>query len=45
MVVALDLERDRLAVAEVEDAGVLAGPLEHALAGDGSRFSSRAECL
>ena len=32
MVVALDLERDRLAVAQVEHAGVLAGPLEHALA-------------
>ena len=33
MVVALDLERDRLAVAEVDHAGVLAGPLEHAVAG------------
>jgi hypothetical protein len=30
MVVALDLEGDRLAVAEVDDARVLAGPLEHA---------------
>jgi hypothetical protein len=28
MVVALDLERDRLAVAEVDDAGVLARPLQ-----------------
>jgi hypothetical protein len=28
MVVALDLERDRLAVAEVDDAGVLTGALE-----------------
>ena len=33
VVVRLDLERDREALAEVEDAGVLAGPLEHALAG------------
>ena len=33
MVVALHLERDRLAVAEVDDPGVLAGPLEHAVAG------------
>jgi hypothetical protein len=32
VVVALDLERDRLAVAEVEHAGVLAGALQHALA-------------
>ena len=32
MVVALDLEGDRLAVAEVEHAGVLARALEHALA-------------
>jgi hypothetical protein len=30
MVVALDLERNRLTVAEVDDAGVLAGPLEDA---------------
>jgi hypothetical protein len=30
MVVALDLERDRFAVAEVDDARVLAGALEHA---------------
>jgi hypothetical protein len=30
VVVALDLERDRLAVAEVDDACVLAGPLEDA---------------
>jgi hypothetical protein len=28
MVVALDLERDRLAVAEVDDAGVLTGALK-----------------
>ena len=32
VVVALDLERDRLAVAEVDHARVLARPLEHALA-------------
>jgi hypothetical protein len=32
MVVAFDLEGDRLAAAEVEDAGVLARPLEDALA-------------
>ena len=30
---ALDLERDRLSVAEIEDACVLTRPLEHALAG------------
>jgi hypothetical protein len=29
VVVALDLESDRLAVAEVDDAGVLAGALQH----------------
>ena len=33
VVVRLDLERDRLALAEVDDAGVLARPLEHAPAG------------
>ena len=33
VVVALDLERDREAVSEVEHAGVLAGSLEHARAG------------
>ena len=32
MVVRLDLERDRDPVAEVDHAGVLAGPLQHALA-------------
>ena len=32
VVVRLDLERDRDAVAEVDHAGVLAGPLQHALA-------------
>jgi hypothetical protein len=35
MVVRLDLERDRLALAEVDHAGVLAGPLQDALAGGG----------
>jgi hypothetical protein len=30
VVVAFDLERDRLAFAQVDDAGVLAGPLEDA---------------
>ena len=33
MVVALDLERDGLAVAEVDHPGVLARPLEHTFAG------------
>ncbi len=33
MVVALDLERDRFALAEVDDAGVLARPLEDARRG------------
>jgi hypothetical protein len=33
VVVRLDLERDRLALAEVDHAGVLAGPLQDALAG------------
>ena len=33
VVVRLDLERDRLALAEVDHAGVLARPLQHALAG------------
>jgi hypothetical protein len=33
MVVRLDLERDGSPVAEVEDARVLAGALEHALTG------------
>jgi hypothetical protein len=32
VVVALDLERDGEPVAEIEDAGVLTRPLEHALA-------------
>ena len=33
MVVRLDLERDRLSLAEVDHARVLSGPLQHALAG------------
>jgi hypothetical protein len=32
VIVALDLERDRLAVAEVDDAGVLSRPLQDSLA-------------
>jgi hypothetical protein len=32
VVVALDLERDRLAIAQVDNAGILSGPLEDALA-------------
>jgi hypothetical protein len=32
MVVAFDLERDRLSLAEVEHAGILARPLQHAVA-------------
>jgi hypothetical protein len=32
VVVALDLERDRLSVAEIEDAGVLARPLQDTIA-------------
>ena len=46
MVVALDLERDGLAFAEVDDAGVLARPLEHARAESvGKPAEQRAECL
>ena len=46
VVVALDLERDREPVAEIEDAGVLARPLENARPGRlGSRFRRSAECL
>jgi drug/metabolite transporter (DMT)-like permease len=39
--VALDLERDRLAAAEVEDTGVLARPLEDALAAAGQPLEQR----
>ena len=42
VVVALDLERDSLALAEVEHAGVLARPLEHALAG--RREAAKEQC-
>ena len=45
VVVALDLERDGLALAEVEDAGVLARPLQDALARRGQALQQRAECL
>jgi hypothetical protein len=33
VVVALDLERDRLALAQVDDAGILTGALQNSLAG------------
>ena len=42
VVVRLDLERDRLALAEVDDAGVLARPLQHALAGRRAAASAAA---
>jgi hypothetical protein len=45
MVVRLDLERDRRAVAEVEDAGVLTRPLEDALAGGGQPLQKRGGVL
>jgi hypothetical protein len=45
MVVRLDLERDREAVAEVEDARVLARPLEDALAGRGQTAQERRRVL
>jgi hypothetical protein len=45
VVVRLDLEGDRLAVAEVEHARVLARPLEHTLAVASNRFKRSAECL
>ena len=41
VVVRLDLERDRLALAEVEHAGVLARPLQHALARRGQPLQQR----
>jgi hypothetical protein len=41
MVVRFDLERDRGAVAEVEDSRVLARPLEHALARRGEPLQER----
>ena len=42
---ALDLERDGLALAEVEDAGVLARPLQHALARRGQALQQRRRVL
>jgi len=43
--VRLDLERDRLALAEVEHAGVLARPLEDALAGRRQPLQQRRRVL
>ena len=45
VVVALDLEGDGLAVAEGDDAGVLAGPLQHALALGGQAPEQRRRVL
>ena len=45
VVVALDLERDRLAFAEVDHAGVLARALEHAVAGRGQPPQQRGRVL
>ena len=45
VVVRLGLEGDGDAAAEVDHARVLSGPLQHSLAADGRRLSSRAECL
>ena len=45
VVVRLDLERDRGAVAEVEHARVLAGPLQHALAGRRQPLQERGRVL
>jgi hypothetical protein len=45
VVVRFDLERDRLAVAEVEDAGVLAWPLGTRSPSLEKRLSRSAECL
>ena len=45
MVVRLDLERDGLALAEVDHAGVLAGPLQHALACRGQPLQQRRRVL
>ena len=41
----LDLERDRLAVVEADHAGVLAGPLQHALAGGRKALQERRRVL
>src|SRR5581483_6829084 len=45
MVVRLDLERHRRAFPEVEDAGVLARPLQHALAAGGQPLQKRRRVL
>jgi hypothetical protein len=45
VVVRLDLERDRCAFAEVEDARVLAGALQDSLAGRGQPFQERGGVL
>jgi hypothetical protein len=45
VVVRLDLERDRRAVAEVEDARVLAGSLQDALASRGQPLQERGGVL
>ena len=45
VVVALDLERDRLALAEVDHAGVLARPLQHAVAVGGQAAQQRRRVL
>jgi hypothetical protein len=45
VVVALDLERDRLALAEVDDAGVLARPLENAGRGRREALEERRRVL
>ena len=45
VVVALDLERHGLALAEVEDAGVLARPLQHALARRGQALQQQRRVL
>ncbi len=45
VVVALDLERDREALAEIEDAGVLAWSLEHASTGRGQTLQEQCRVL
>jgi hypothetical protein len=45
MVVALDLERDREAVADIDDAGVLAGPLQNAISTRGQPLQERRRML
>jgi hypothetical protein len=45
MVVALDLERDGETVADIDDAGVLAGPLEDPFAARGQPLQQRRRML